>query len=129
MNVRTAILDEDIFYGGYDILAASTLELTDFRNTYVAGTVQCNRDGVLYTSIPQNGNWNVIVDGKPAQSVLIGKAMTGVFLTKGYHEVEFVYKNPAFSLGWKVTLFCALIFVGICLWRYLPRKGKGKYEE
>ena len=129
MNVRAAVLDEEIFYWGYNVLSASQLELTDFSNTYVAGTIHCDRDGLLYTSIPQNGNWSVEVDGKPAEPVLIGKAMMGVSLTEGYHEVEFSYRNPAFDLGWKVSLLCALFFGGICLWKYLPKKQKGKYEQ
>lgn len=128
MNVRTAILDETVFYTGYNILSASQLELTEFGNTYVAGTIQCDRNGVLYTSIPQNGNWTAIVDHQPAKTVTIGNAMVGVLLTEGYHEVEFKYDNAAFSLGWKISLLCALIFGGICLWKYLPKKQKGKFE-
>ena len=129
MNVRAAILDQELFYQGYEILATSQLELTEFKNTYVAGTIQCDRSGVLYTSIPQNGNWSCKVDGKPASVVSIGKAMVGVLLPEGYHQVEFSYHNTAFSLGWKVSLLFALIFSVICFYPRLVKNQKGKYQK
>jgi len=71
MTVSAAILNENRFREGYEVLNASTLELTHFEDTLVEGTVNCNRDGLLYTSIPQNGNWSVQVDGENAEIILV----------------------------------------------------------
>ena len=91
------------------------------------GTILCNRDGLLYTSIPQNGNWSVNVDGREAEVVLIGDAMVGVELTEGTHEVTFRYHNAAFSLGWKISLACLMAFAVIA---FLTRpKSSGKYSR
>ena len=129
MTIRAAVINDDVFQAGYDILSASTLELTDFSNTYVAGTINCNRDGLLYTSIPHDGNWVVTVDGKEAETTLIGDAMVGVMLTEGSHTVEFTYRSAAFSLGWKITLICAAVTTLLVLTIYKPRKKKGKYDK
>ncbi len=131
MRVYAGVLDEQVFRKAYDILAASTLELTDFSNTHVEGTIDCNRNGVLYTSIPQNGNWIATVDGKPAQTILIGEAMVGLLLPKGEHTVVFTYENPDYSLGWKISLCCLLVFAGLIVYFYRPflQKKKGKYEK
>ena len=93
--------------------------------------MSCQSDGVLYTSIPQDGNWTVTVDGQSVEPVLIGEAMTGVLLEKGNHTVTFSYHNDAFSLGWKVSLACLAIFLGCYLIIYQPsfKKPKGKYEK
>ena len=123
MTVGAAILDMDVFWAGYEVLSQSTLELTEFTNTLAAGTIRCDRDGLLYTSIPQNGNWSVEVDGKPAEIVLVGDAMAAVELTEGEHEVRFVYHNKAFALGWKISLGFFLFF---SLLVYKTKK-KGKY--
>ena len=129
INVQAGILDEDVFWKGYEVLAASTMELTDFSNTCVEGTVNCNRDGLLYTSIPTNGFWTAEVDGAPAEIVLVGECMVGLELTKGPHTITFRYKNSAFTIGLLVSLGSALIFVGIIvLTRYL-RNRKGKYHQ
>ena len=129
MTINAAILNDDVFRRGYEILAASTLELTEFENTYVSGIIDCNRDGLLYTSIPQNGNWYATVDGEPAEIVLIGEAMIGLKLTEGAHTVAFTYHNAAFSLGWKTSLGCAAIFGACALLVYKPKRYKGKYEQ
>lgn len=123
MTVTGAILDLDVFWKGQQVLAESTLELTAFQNTRVEGTIRCDRDGLLYTSIPQNGNWSVEVDGEEAEILLVGNAMAAVKLTEGEHTVEFTYRNPAFALGWKISLVSFLIF-GALVW--LTRK-KGKH--
>ena len=129
ITLHTGILNEDVFWKGYDILNASTLQLTEFSNTKVKGTIDCDRNGVLYTSIPQNGNWSATVDGKPAQIVLIGEVMVGLLLSEGKHEVCFTYHNPTFSLGWKISLVCAVIFAGLYVAVYYPRRYKGKFEK
>ena len=131
IRVNAGVLDEQIFRKAYDILAASTLDLTQFNNTYVEGTINCNRNGVLYTSIPQNGNWTATVDGKPAQTILIGDTMVGLLLPEGEHTVSFTYRNEAYELGWKISLGCLLVFAGLiwCFYRPLFGRKKGKYER
>ncbi len=116
MTVDAAILDREVFQQGYDILNASTLELTEFSSTYLEGRIACDRDGLLYTSIPQNGNWHVTVDGQPVQETLVGECMVAVELTAGDHTVSYQYKNPAFSLGWKVTVLCIGILIALTVW-------------
>ena len=134
MDIRAAILNDDLFWEGYNILNASTWQLTSFENTRVEGTIHCDRDGLLYTSIPQNGNWQVCVDGAPVETILVGDCMAAVKLTEGMHTVVFQYENPAFSLGWKISLGCAAVF-GLLTWLYLGRpvpekwKKRGKFER
>ena len=127
LTVTAGILNEERFFEGYEILSASQLNLWEFSNTRVSGFIDCNRDGLLYTSIPQNGNWSVKVDGQKVDTVLIGDAMVGVELTEGSHEVTFTYRNNAFSLGWKVSLVCAAIF-GVIIFLTRP-KSNGKYSR
>ena len=128
-TLHAGILDDAVFRQAYDRLSASTLELTTFENTLVEGTITCNRNGVLYTSIPQDGNWSAYVDGKPAEIIEIGDAMIGLLLPEGAHTVTFKYHNAAFSLGWKISLLCAVIFGGLYLSIYQPQRKKGRYEK
>jgi len=128
MTISAAVLNQARFEQAYAELCASTLELTEFTNTEVIGTVDCERDGLLYTSIPQNGNWKVEVDGEPAEAVAVGEAMTSVMLTEGTHEVRFYYRNKAFALGWKISLACAATFALIA-WSTTQNTKKGKYQK
>ena len=129
MTLSAAILLEERFREGYDILKASPLELTEFESTYVEGSIDCNRDGLLYTSIPQNGNWSAKVDGKEAPITLVGDCMVAVPLKQGSHTVSFTYENKAFSLGWKISAVSMAVF-GLLIWtKQLPVRKKGKFEK
>lgn len=129
INMQAGILDEEVFWKGYEVLATSTMELTEFSNTYVEGTIQCNRDGLLYTSIPTNGFWSAEVDGEPAQIVLVGECMVGLELTEGQHTITFRYRNSAFTTGLLISLGSGLLFVGIILLNRYLRNRKGKYHQ
>ena len=129
VNIRAGILNEEIFHRGYDVLAASTLDLTDFSTTRIEGTITCDRDGLLYTSIPYDGNWVAAVDGEPAEITLIGDCMIGLSLTEGSHTITFTYKNTAFTTGLLISLLCAVAFVGLIVLSRSSIRGKGKYEK
>jgi hypothetical protein len=151
-QIKAYQLNEEAFWEGYEILAASTLELTEFSDTYISGVIDCNRDGLLYTSIPQcgnerterevledgtvvlpstspEGNWSVYVDGKKADAVLVGNAMLAVQLTSGVHTVEFRYENPAYEYGKWITFGCAGVFGGIVLCHWLIQRKKRKMAQ
>jgi uncharacterized membrane protein YfhO len=132
MTLTAAVLNNNLFRTGHDMLNTATLELTQFSNTRVEGTILCDREGLLYASIPQNGNWSVLVDGEAAEIRLVGDCMIGVELTEGAHTVTYVYHNAAFALGWKISLVCAAILAALYLKVYkpkLPAHTKGKYEK
>ena len=129
MTVSCALVNDAVFREAHRILSASTLTLTKFTNTRIEGTISCNRDGLLYTSIPQNGCWVATVDGKEADIVLVGDAMIGVSLPEGDHTLVFSYQNKAFSFGWKVSLLCAALFLGLAAIAYKPKRKKGKFEK
>ena len=122
--IQPAVLDEETFRQGYDILAASTLDLTEFSNTRVEGTIDCNRDGLLYTSIPYDGNWTATVDGQPAEIVLVGDCMIGLNLTEGTHTVRFTYRNEAFTFGTIISVLCAAAFIALIVASRRPKKVK-----
>jgi uncharacterized membrane protein YfhO len=124
LKCKAQLLDEELFREAYDVLAASTLELTEFSTTYVEGIIQANRNGLLYTSIPQDGNWVAYVDGEKAEIVLVGEAMVALDLTEGSHDVEFRYENKAFNLGWKISLGCLLTLLAITGIAYYPELKK-----
>ena len=128
MTISAAVLNQARFEQAFAELRTSTLELTAFANTEVIGTIDCDRDGLLYTSIPQNGNWHVEVDGEEAEAVAVGEAMTSVMLTEGTHEVRFFYHNKSFALGWKISLACAAVFA-LLIWHRSRNVKEGKYQK
>lgn len=118
-------MDDAVVRQAHQQLSRSTMTVTKFEDTLIEGTVTCEKAGLLYTSIPQNGDsWQVAVDGKPADVTLIGGAMVGVMLEEGTHTVTFRYENKSFTAGCIISSCCAVLFAGICLFVCLRKKKK-----
>ena len=123
IEVYAAIMDETAFRSAYEILSRSTMELTSFSNTKIDGQIHCVESGLLYTSVPQNGeNWKVYVDNKEVTPVLVGDVMISISLTAGSHEISFRYENKAFTLGCIVSACSLIAFIALCIFYYKPQK-------
>ncbi len=116
LSMKAAIMDDALFRQGYDILNASTLELTEFSSTYMKGTIDCNRYGLVYTSVPQDGNWVVYVDGEKLENTtVVAGTMLAFELYEGEHTIEIKYQNTSFIIGLGISLACALILLQFVL--------------
>ena len=131
IEVYAAILDEAAFRSAYEILSESTLQLSSFSNTRIEGTVDCLKDGLLYTSVPQNGeNWKVYVDGKEVEPVLVGDVMISIPLSKGTHKITFRYVNNAFTVGCIISICAFAAFIALYTVYYKPyRKWPDAYNK
>ena len=128
MTIRAAILDDSLFRRGWEVLNRSTLQITEYDTTRICGIVEADREGLLYTSIPQDGGWSVTLDGEEAETLLVGDVMTAVKLTEGSHDIEITYRNAAFDLGWKISAICLLLF-GLTAPIYYSKRKKGRFEK
>jgi uncharacterized membrane protein YfhO len=126
MRIRAAVLNQEVYRAGYEKLNASTLQLTYFSTDVVQGIIYCDRDGLLYTSIPQDGNWTAFVDGEEATITLVGDCMISLPLSEGSHSVEFRYENKAFQLGARISGGCALVFAIFTITETLIRRKNKK---
>ena len=131
MTVGAAILNPERFRAGYEVLNASTLQLTKFKATRIEGTIDCDREGLLYTSIPQNGNWQAVVDGALVETTKVGECMLALPLSAGSHTVQLTYRNAAFVLGARISLACGAVFVGLLMTAYRSeiRHRPGKFAR
>lgn len=73
-------------------------------NTNVSGTVVCDADEMLFTSIPFDPGWKVYVDGKEAQIESVSDAFVGVRMDKGVHEVRFEFMPSGFIVGLGISV-------------------------
>lgn len=128
LEVVSAVLDPAVFHSGLERLQRATLQVADFQDTRIAGTVEVDDATLLYTSIPYDENWTATVDGAPVEITPVLDAMIGLHLTPGSHTIAFSYQNRGFDLGWKISLGALLIFLAIAIPVYWPRRRQGKYQ-
>ena len=69
-------------------------------------------------------DWTVYVDGVKSEMVLIDGAMAGVFLKKGYSEIEFNYVNKSLIPGIMISLVSLAIFTVLVIYNFLKKNKK-----
>ncbi len=114
-----------VFDAGLATLSDEPLEITEFSDGYVKGTIDVLSDGLFYTSIPYEPGWSAYVDGNEValaegydvqnETVSLTDAVISFPLTAGQHEIELVYHAPGLNVGAIVCIVCLLCFVALCI--------------
>lgn len=118
-------LDMEKFQNGYNYLNSNSLKIDTFEDTKIKGTINADRDCVVYTSIPYDNGFKIIVDGKElAQKdiIAIGDALLGFNISQGEHTVEFKYTAKGLLVGSIISIIALLIVVVL----FIIRRQKNK---
>ena len=67
-------------------------------------TVNAPGDGIVVLRQQPARGWRVMVDGKRAEPLVIDGIFRGVNVTKGRHEILWVYRPPSFFIGAASTI-------------------------
>lgn len=92
-------LDMNNFEAGYNKLAASTMDITEFTDTHIKGTVNVKATELVYTSINYDEGWEITVDGEKVEPIAIGGALIGIDAAPGTHTIEMTYKPKGLAIG------------------------------
>ena len=126
-----ARLDAEQFKKAFEKLSGGgVINLSSFEETSFTGTIDVKNDGsILYTSIPFDASWNVLVDGQPISYaednsggiVKVANALMGVRLSKGEHTVSFNYAARGLSSGIKLTALGLALIAFMLIYKYWLR--------
>ncbi len=103
--------DEEAWQKAYDRLADEQLQIDEFDNTYIKGTVNLKEDQLFMTSIAQDGGWDVYCDGEKMDTEIIAGQLLGVQLPAGTHVLEFRYKVPGLAVGMVISILGVLCII------------------
>ena len=97
-------LDEDRFKEVFSELVSGGLEITEFSEQYIAGTLTATEGReTVFTTIPYDAGWQIKVDGKPVEAYKTLDCLMAFDVTPGEHEIEMRYMPKIYVLGF--TLF------------------------
>lgn len=114
-TVYCTLFKDDVYEKGYTVLSKSTLNATKVTQTKIEGTINCDRDGLFYTSIPYENGWTAYVDGEKCEIKPLGNALITFDLTKGEHTVVLKYSPEGFVPGLIISLVCIAILVAFSI--------------
>ncbi len=97
-------LDSDIFKEVMPRLSASNFEISEYTEDSFKGTMTIeSADSMVFTTIPYDKGWHVIVDGKEVETYEILDAAVGFDISEGTHEIEMYYFSDAMLYGFIIT--------------------------
>lgn len=112
----------------YNRFSGSGWEITEWTDTVLNGTITMEEAGLLYTSIPYDRGWTVLVDGKKAETRKLFDTFLTVELPEGSHTVEMSYEPQGLRLGAAITGGSVLILI-LCTAAGRARRRKKEREE
>lgn len=109
-------------------LSAHPWKLTSWTDTSLKGTISCDRDGWMFTSIPYDTGWKVLVDGKEQEPEKILDSFVSVWLTAGTHTVTMEYTPKGLMPGAVISGVSALILIFIAAGGRMLRRCREEQE-
>lgn len=111
-------MDEPVWQDAYKMLSASMLDVTDYGDSYLKGTIDVQEDGVFVTSVPYEAGWKLKVDGHTREiDELIGGAWISTSLSAGEHQIELSFRPPGLIAGLLITLASIGLLIAAEWWR------------
>lgn len=111
-------MDEAVWQDAYKMLSASMLDVTDYGDSYLKGTIDVQEDGVFATSVPYEAGWKLKVDGHTREiNELIGGAWISTSLSAGEHQIELSFRPPGLIAGLLITLAGIGLLIAAEWWR------------
>lgn len=122
-DIYTYTLDQDIFEKGYNKLSATALNITDFTETEINGTINVKEDSYLYTSIPYDEGWTIKIDGEKSEIFAIGNdSMLTTAIKPGEHTVEISYHPRGVTYGVAISVITLLGICGYSAYKVMRKK-------
>ncbi|MBE5953088.1 MAG: hypothetical protein E7257_02885 [Lachnospiraceae bacterium] len=110
-SLYVATFDEEKYAYTHEILSQNLLDVEKYEDGYIYGTIDMPERKTMFTTIPYDKGWKVLVDGEEVEYYDIGKAFIAVDMTPGVHTVEMIYIPVGLKLGIIVSAAAWLILL------------------
>ena len=105
-------LDLEKFKNIIKQLKQEELKIIEYNKDYIKTTINVEQNNeVLYTSIPYDKGFKILVDGKEIKQQKIFDTLTGVELEKGTHTIEFKYTPRGLKEGTVISVLGIILFI------------------
>ena len=109
-------------------LSAHPWNLTSWTDTSLKGSISCDQEGWLFTSIPFDAGWKVLVDGKEQEPEKILDSFVGIWLSAGSHTVTLEYMPKGLIPGALISAASVLLLALISAGGHLLRRYREDLE-
>ena len=106
-----SIFHEDAFEEFYEGASQYTMDISEFEDTSVRGTITLPEEGYIYMSIPYERGWSAAVDGQEATIETAPDGFSMIKASAGTHEVHLTFRPYGLTACIVGTLIAWIIFL------------------
>lgn len=121
-NGGLSIYHDDVFQKFYDEASKHTMEITDYGDTYLDGTLTLPKDGCVYFSIPYERGWTAYVDGQKTDLGVFSNGAMFLATTEGTHDIHLEFKPAGITTGVAVSLGFVFLYLLVILSEIITKK-------
>ena len=85
--------NKEEFEKAYNILKENQIKYTSYSDNKIEGTINVDKEEIIFTSIPYDKHWKVTIDGKDAKTFPVLNSLLGIECTPGNHTIKIEYKT------------------------------------
>ncbi len=104
-------INDDKFIEAYQILNKEKINITSFKDDYIAGNINVLDDKTIFTSIAYDEGWKVFIDGIETDFYKIADSYIGFDIKGGNHKIEFKYYPKGLKLGVIISVFSVISII------------------
>lgn len=99
VNVLAYQIDTNKFNDFYNNIKGNSIEITEFKNDYIEGTINVDSDKTIFTSFNYDEGFEVMIDDKNVKIFSVADSFLAFDISSGKHNIKISYKIPYLKLG------------------------------
>lgn len=111
ITISFANFNEEAFEQAYRLMSSEAYDIIEMTDDSIYGRIHAEEDGLMMTSIHHMNGFSVYVDGKEFDYELVNDTMYAIPLSKGDHEISFVYRQPYFIQGLVISIISIVLYL------------------
>ena len=85
------------------------------KGNIIVGNIDVTEDSFFATTIPYDKGFTIYVDDIKTSYEIVNKAFIGFPISKGKHNIKFVYRSPGYNVGVVGSLIGTLLFIYVII--------------
>lgn len=122
--------DDSEFQRAYNILREQQWNIKEYKDGYVKGTIDVEKKGIMFTSIPYDEGWTILVNGVETETIpLLDNAFMGIKLEKGSFDIEMFFEPFGGKEGKMVSEITFIMIILANVGAFWVRKKSTRNNE
>lgn len=116
VNIYT--IEEKTLNKIYKKLKTNQIQYTYYSDSHIEGTINVDKDQIIFTSIPYDESWEIKIDGKKVKPTMILESLIGIECKEGTHTITMQYKT-----NYTIPIIISLItLISLIISIFIPKK-------